>query len=467
MNMRRLFWDNPELRRNLSLELTAGRLLWTPAFLFVAVGLCFLPDQPVRELVQIAQWVVVGIWMVGGMVWGGLRAAQSVRSERTERTWDTQRLTAMSAGEFAVGKVFGATAHSLYLQAVLTCFWAVLSLMRFQLDPTELTLRAAVVIPATLVIGSIALYSLMVAQSFLETDPARSAKSTLFSFGVPLVSAIYLASHFWSDLLLERKGWWAVNGDPKLVSWWGASLPGPELQLASLLLFLPWAWFGLWRALRRDLQHADFPWAWPAFLVFAGAYVQGFSTSFPEETSKVVPLCMIPLVVLGWGFLLTENIDPMGLRRLLDASGSWKERLRLGIPFSWVTMPLVALASFAAAGAWWLGDWRDASEIYSLLAGVGLIALRDLILFTWISCRVPIARQGLSRMALVVGLHVFLPVLSMLVSDDARMVWPFPQDLDSDKGKWLVLVNLGSLGAQAFLAWAILGPSLWRRIRKA
>ncbi|MBK8801011.1 MAG: hypothetical protein IPN71_02945 [Fibrobacteres bacterium] len=466
MNLRRLFWDNPELRRNLSLELTAGRLLWTPAFLLVAVGLCFLPDQPVKDLVQIAQWVVVGLWMVGGMVWGGLRAAQSVRSERTERTWDSQRLTAMSAGEFAVGKVFGATAHSLYLQVVLGCFWAVLSFMRFQLDPSETTLRAAVIVPTTLVVGSIALYSLMVAQSFLETDPARSAKSTLFSFGVPLVSAIYLASHFWSDLLIERQGWRAVVGDSKLVSWWGVSLPGPELQLASLLLFLPWAWFGLWRALRRDLQHADFPWAWPAFLVFTGAYVQGFSTAFPGESSRVVPLCMIPLAVLGWGFLLTENIDPMGLRRLVDASGSWRERLRLGIPFSWVTMPLVAAASFVAAGVWWLGDWSDASEFWSLLAGVGLIALRDLILFTWISCRVPLARQGLSRMALLVGIHVFLPVLTMLVSVKFHLVWPYPQDIDEIDGPQMVLVNLGSLGAQALLAWAVLGPSLWRRIRE-
>ncbi|HOX52040.1 MAG TPA: hypothetical protein PKY05_11165, partial [Fibrobacteria bacterium] len=115
MNLSELFPNNPELRRNLSLELTSGRLLWTPVFLLIAVGLCFLPDAPMADLTRIAQWVVVVVWLAGGVVWGGLRAAQSVRTERMERTWDSQRLTAMSAGQLAVGKVFGATAHNLYL----------------------------------------------------------------------------------------------------------------------------------------------------------------------------------------------------------------------------------------------------------------------------------------------------------------------------------------------------------------
>lgn len=466
MNLQRLFWDNPELRRNLSLELTAGRLLWTPAFLLVAVGLCFLPDQPIKDLVQIAQWVVVGIWLFGGLVWGGLRAAQSVRTERTERTWDSQRLSAMTAGEFAVGKVFGATAHNLYLQAVLACFWMVLSAIRFELNPSDLALRSALIVPATLVVGSIALYSLMVAQSFLETDPVRSAKSTLFSFGVPLVTAFYLASHFWSELLTDSNGSsWLF--DEKSFAWWGISLPAPEFQLASLLLFLPWAWFGLWRALRRDLQHADFPWAWPAFVAFLGAYVQGFSRMFSGTFHQDLPLCVIPLALLGWGFLLTENLDPMRLRRLQDASGSWLSRLRLGVPLSWITMPLVSLVSFACAAGWLIADQKDSSAVASLVAGVGLIAMRDLILFSWISCRVPVGRQGLSRMALLVGLHVFLPVLTLLVSDKFHLVWPYPQDIEGVDGPQKLLANLGSLGAQAFLAWAILAPSLWRRIRRA
>lgn len=465
MNLRRLFWDNPELRRNLSLELTAGRLLWTPVFLLVAVGLCFLPDQPAKDLVQLAQWVVVGIWLFGGLVWGGMRAAQSVRIERTERTWDSQRLTAMTAGEFAVGKVFGATAHSLYLQAVLVCFWVVLSFLRVRTGLSEEAVRAFWVVPATMGVGSLALYSLMVAQSFLETDPVRSARSTLFSFGVPLVSAIFLATNFWRQLLTIRENLWSPH--EKAFPWWGIDFPTPEFQVVSLLMFLPWAWFGLWRALRRDLQHADFPWAWPAFLLFLGFYVQGFPGPNSEYSDRIHPICLIPLAVLGWGFLLTENLDPMKLRRLLDTPGSWVARFRLGLPLSWISMPLFALVAFGAAALWLIGDQKQASETATFVAGFGLLALRDLIVFSWISCLVPMGRQGLSRMALLVGLHVFLPVLTMLVSSNLHLVWPYPQGLDGIDGQQKILVNLGSLGAQAFLAWAILGPSLLRRIRKA
>lgn len=466
MNLAHLFLDNPELRRNLSLELTPARLLWTPVFLVVAVGLCFLPDKPIQDLAMVAQWVGLGIWLFGGLVWGALRAAQSVRTERMERTWDSQRLTAMSAGQFAVGKVFGATAHNLYLQGILVFLWGGLSMVRYGAYPTDTTLRAAVLVPGTLLVGSIVLWSLMVAQSFLETDPVRSAKSTLFSFAVPLVAGIYLATHLYPELLMDPEGLRSLVSRSSL-EWWGIDVPKSEFQLASLCLFLPWAWFGLWRALRRDLQEIDFPWAWPMFLLFVGVYVQGFAGRVEGSGRAVTPVGLIPLALLGWGFLLTENLDPMGLRRILDASGSWWERLRLGLPFSWLSLPLAAVVAAFAACGYALSDGRGADEIAVFLVGGALLAARDVILFSWISCRVPVGRQGLSRMALAVGVHVFLPVLTGLVMHDPRLVWPYPQDPSDGHGIRLILLNLGSLGLQAALAWGILAPSLWTRLRKA
>ncbi|HOX51743.1 MAG TPA: hypothetical protein PKY05_09660, partial [Fibrobacteria bacterium] len=356
---------------------------------------------------------------------------------------------------------------NLYLQAVLLPIWGGLFLLRLQDAPLETSLRTALVVPATLLAGSATLYALMVAQSFLETDPVRSARSTLFSFGVPLVSAVYLASHFWRDLLVDPDGLRSLIPGGEDVSWWGIEIAGPEFQLASVCMFLPWAMFGLWRALRRDLQEADFPWAWPVFLLFLGVYVQGFA-GWPGDSSKAVaPVGLIPLALLGWGFLLTENLDPMGLRRLLDASGSWLERLRSGLPLSWLTLATLAVLGLFACGGYMLSGSRGASEIAVFLAGSSLLALRDLALFSWISCRVAVGRQGLSRMALAVGVHVFLPVMLLLVVGDTRLVWPSTLDPEALNGSSKILLNLGSLGLQAVLAWAILVPASWKRVREA
>src|SRR5215470_10783166 len=95
---------NPELQRNLWLELSARRLIIIP----IIVGIILSP------------WIVLhtdlgsasdtGRWLFDLLVpvWGTWLVANSVVSEIRSRTWDLQRLSALSPWEMLWGKLIGA-----------------------------------------------------------------------------------------------------------------------------------------------------------------------------------------------------------------------------------------------------------------------------------------------------------------------------------------------------------------------
>ncbi len=108
---------NPELRRNLWLELTPRRLATMAiilALIFFAAGLSGGDDfRPASVAVVLYYFIVV--------IWGARNAALCVVGEIRERTWDLQRLSSLGAAEMTWGKLFGATAYNWYGGAHLPC----------------------------------------------------------------------------------------------------------------------------------------------------------------------------------------------------------------------------------------------------------------------------------------------------------------------------------------------------------
>ena len=91
---------NPELQRNLWLELTVPRLVAAPLVLLVllgGVGWAFGP-QSAAGLAKPVLWALLSLW-------GSRLAAESFGEEATGRTWDVQRLSAQTAwGLTSIGK---------------------------------------------------------------------------------------------------------------------------------------------------------------------------------------------------------------------------------------------------------------------------------------------------------------------------------------------------------------------------
>ncbi len=103
---------NPEFRRQLWLEITPQRLIIMPlvlasiATLNSNAGNIFGPHLGVK------------IYLVFMLVWGTRRAISSLADEIRDKTWDTQKMSALSAWDMTMGKMFGGTIFVWYGGAI-------------------------------------------------------------------------------------------------------------------------------------------------------------------------------------------------------------------------------------------------------------------------------------------------------------------------------------------------------------
>ena len=103
---------NPELRRNLWLELSLHRLLAAP----MVIALCALliaaaSNQDAFE--KLAGTALYGFAAIV-LLWGTQLAGASVVEESRDRTWDAQRMSAIGPWTMTWGKLLGAPAFAWY-----------------------------------------------------------------------------------------------------------------------------------------------------------------------------------------------------------------------------------------------------------------------------------------------------------------------------------------------------------------
>ena len=99
---------NPEFERNVWLELTPRRTLMMAGLLvliFFAASLAEGVEWGPSGVASLLYYVLV-------VVWGSRNAAMSVVGEIRDRTWETQRLSSLSAATMTWGKLFGSTIYN-------------------------------------------------------------------------------------------------------------------------------------------------------------------------------------------------------------------------------------------------------------------------------------------------------------------------------------------------------------------
>ncbi|MEM1140223.1 MAG: hypothetical protein AAGH45_10110, partial [Pseudomonadota bacterium] len=107
---------NPELQRNLWLELTRPRMIGA-SVVIVFLFLAFSGNQDVGSVVGGSLMTVILILVV--FFWGSWMAAGSVVGEIRDRTWDAQRLSAIGPWTMVFGKLFGATSFAWFIGALV------------------------------------------------------------------------------------------------------------------------------------------------------------------------------------------------------------------------------------------------------------------------------------------------------------------------------------------------------------
>ncbi|MCC6707647.1 MAG: hypothetical protein IT492_08810 [Gammaproteobacteria bacterium] len=267
---------NPELERNLWLEVSLHKLLLIPALVFAAAALVHATDPTGIGVNKLA---MTG-FLVTTMVWGSRQAANSVLEEARSRTWDIQRMCALSPWRMTWGKLLGATAMSWY--AGLCCLLVFVGSggadLRHGVEVTVLVLAVAVLTHALSLIGALV--------GLHRGEGLQSRFANLLVVGL----LVFLLPNVMNLI------------DPKAtLLWFETPLKRLPFAAVAATLFAAWAVLGATRAMSMELKIATRPDAWLAFCVFAGVFITGFSGVAPEPSLPLLrclcaTLCVTAIV---------------------------------------------------------------------------------------------------------------------------------------------------------------------------
>jgi hypothetical protein len=379
---------NPELQRNLWLELTATRLIAMPVAVFMVIG-------GAHSLGGGSAAGLVTKLMLGALLllWGSRLAAEGLGDEVAARTWDVQRLSAASPWAMTLGKLVGGTVYVWY--GALCCLPGLLLF-----EPS----RASIEFESFVVAGLIAQGSGLLAALAIHQFAGGSRRGyTTFAQLVGLAAGGWGLSHRFIEL--------SHTGEH--IAWYGMNFPTREFVLVQQLAAVAWLAIGIMRSIRREFGYLDGPTAWTGFTLYAILLAVGF----PEPGTATDWGVAWPLIQGGfvsaaltyWGLLVTP-VSRARITRLRAgaASGRWDAVWR-DLPI-WVPSALAATVFTLALVADAVVYSPFGLDSFTLLAALGFlvrdIALVYLVRLTW-------RRRTLLGLVILFGLlYGLLPALT-------------------------------------------------------
>lgn len=424
---------NPELRRNLWLELSLHRLIAMPGVLALVFGLIYAlnRDAPGEPLASAAAMLFVAICIV----WGTLHAGDAVIAEVRGRTWDGQRMSAVEPWPMTFGKLAGAT--------VFAWYGGILCLLVFLACSPEISAPqiAGMLVAGALLLQALALVGGIAAarKGVVRSGPGGWAVAVLFLVGGPSVAAL--------------------SGNEEPVLWWGREWARADFMFCTLAVFAAWAVFGAHRLMCQELQVRTLPWAWIAFLLFLAGFVSGFAIRASDAWSQVRNVHFAGALVVSlaavYPLLLAEVSAPMALRRVLFRLRTGERRRALEEAPLWpLTLALAAL--FTLLTMLVAGGRRAEGELFAAVQlaplPLLLLAVRDAAIFMWFSFAAQPRRVEASALLYMVVLYGLVPAILRAMDARALADLVLPPFWDRP-GYAVVVAGVHALLAVAAAAW--------------
>ena len=352
---------NPELRRNLWLELTLHRLLAAPLVIALCAALILAASE--KDSLEILTGAAGTGFVATVLLWGTQLAGASVMDEARDRTWDAQRMSAIGPWSMTWGKLIGAPAFAWYGGGILLAIY----LAAGSADGKWPVLRlAALMVAIAILLHAIA----------LNAGVLAARKNVNYRGSGVLIFLMLL-------MLMAGPGTMVMGSIGKSIRWWGMAVPQLDFLLGTAAAFAAWALLGAYRSMCNALEIRTTPWALPAFMGFAAAYFAGFAMRCNTTDPRALFGVFACGVVIAGGFtylmLFAESSGAATWQRLRVRvnSNQWRRALQ-ELPL-W----LVALASglifavgatFTSAGG---GKGSFLHEVGLAPVAVMLFALRD------------------------------------------------------------------------------------------
>ena len=393
---------NPELRRTLWLEVSLQRLWLIPAALLGTALLLHISNaaELVMSTLALAAFAAITVF------WGARQAASSIVQEARDRTWEIQRMSALSPWTMTWGKLLGATAMPWY--AGVIC----LSLYGNYYEPERASDGVAWILMAILTAITLHAFALLAALVSIHLD--RRLRRRLNILVVLFLLTLLLLEL--ADLAIPGMG--SFNQIGGSVTWYGRYFDGMAFNVVLLATFAAWAGIGAYRMMCLELEVRTNPWVWFLFICFLAAVDSGFDVAnAPERVGRWLSTAAVYACGLSYlaGFAFAR--DPVQYRRVVQACRERRYRRAIEESPLWISSAvftlLLALAATLAGSDPTVSNERIDNLGATALA-LALMMIRDLSLLTYLSFRRVDGRAEVTTLIYIAMLNRLLPALFSL-----------------------------------------------------
>ncbi len=398
---------NPEFKRNLWLEISGTRLVLMPVVLALIYSLVVvMSDHNARDNLFLV-CTVLFFGMTAG--WGSLLVVSSINDEVTERTWDQQRLSALTPWQMAWGKLFGSTAYIWY-GALLCAAVAVLAASGLPGFLTRCVWLSAGAV------GAVALHAWLMACR-LHTLDVQTEKT---NGTVGRLLGLFLALQTLPGMFVLLR--FPMDGAVASGTWWGLGLPQPVEALVLATLMLALGLLALWRGMGKQLMVRAIPWAWALGVLTTGWMLAGFMPADTRNANLILSLGGVAMLATYAGLFTESNSSLVWRAVLFHLENSSRRRLLQALPLwpvSW------AMAAFFISLYIVLGF--DSDQVMASLGnmmGLALLhCLRDCGIYHFFSLRNTTRKPAGITLLTMFVLGVVLPGLVAVASPELAILF--------------------------------------------
>ena len=369
---------NAELRRNLWLECTIGRMVAMPVILLVIMGIVGLMMGTAK--VSQAAIVLCGLLVI---FWGSRSAGDSVLSEVANSTWDAQRMSPLGPWSMSWAKLVGSTLYVWYGAAFCVAAFAWSLGYDERLQQQGDIARMQSFLQNGIYVQSLALFISLLTKRL--QDNSRRRAQLVLAQGLAISLTVLFSERMWQPVQY-RVAWYGINPDLQYF------VPLMELGLTA------WAMIGIYRLMRTELQLRNSPLVWFIFCTSAAIFVAGFRPVIGTGLAEQLRYLAVGSMIGGydpvfWAFvtlaLITEVaalVEPKNFMRLRQfllilRARRWHDALYLTPAWAVSLIMAVALAVYLVADAVVIDPLRYQVGEHAFKAGfIMLFLMRDIFI---------------------------------------------------------------------------------------
>lgn len=431
---------NPELQRNVWLELNPTRLAIMPMVIGLILSVASL-GSGMRSVGDTAQVLFVVITVV----WGAFKAARTVTDEVRDRTWDGQRMSGLSPWAMTIGKFVGATIYCWYGGLIALAVFVVARIMAPAPDGDDplLVLEVLRLVLSAALAQAVALGASL-AGARRRRGQARADSFLFFAAGMGVYMFAEGMSNAKSVMSSVSE---SVNGEPLRATWWGVSFDMEIFAVASLAFFVALAVATAWRLMRVELQSPARPAAYAALAALAILWVAGLQADGPDRALAALVVC----IGLTWATAWIEPKDVVAWRALAQGApgaGALAPATLTALALTWTT---------ALAAAILVATQGPTDELSSVLAAPAFAAFvtRDVCVFAFFHLGERQKRGDFAAVLTIVLLYGFAPVLLAGITGSEMIKAAFYAEAKSGFAASAVSLVSALVQAGAFAAMAV------------